>query len=65
MTMAAAVTGRLGEWVPVCLVGAAWLLLGAWFYDPRLLRSAYRSWNFAANQSSEFGGFRVARTLHP
>ena len=38
---------------------------GAWFYDPRLLRSAYRSWNFAANQSSEFGGFRVARTLHP
>ena len=38
---------------------------GAWFYDPRLLRSAYRSWNFAGNRSSEFGGFRVARTLGP
>ena len=38
---------------------------GAWFYEPRLLRSAYRSWNFAGNRSSEFGGFRVARTLRP
>ena len=38
---------------------------GTWFYEPRLLRSAYRSWNFAGNRSSEFGGFRVARTLRP
>ena len=36
---------------------------GAWYYAPRLLRSAYRSWNFAGNRSSEFGGFRVARTI--
>ena len=36
---------------------------GAWYYEPRLLRSAYRSWNFAGNRSSEFGGFRVARTI--
>ena len=38
---------------------------GTWFYEPRLLRSAYRSWNFAGNRSSEFGGFRVVRTLDP
>ena len=38
---------------------------GTWFYEPRLLRSAYRSWNFAGNRSSEFGGFRVARTMRP
>ena len=47
--------------------GCNWRVVrgGAWFYEPRLLRSAYRSWNFAGNRSSEFGGFRVARTLHP
>ena len=38
---------------------------GAWYYGPRLLRSAYRSWNFAGNRSSVFSGIRVARTLRP
>ena len=47
--------------------GCNWRVVrgGTWFYEPRLLRSAYRSWNFAGNRSSEFGGFRVARTLGP
>ena len=36
---------------------------GAWYHAPRMLRSAYRSWNFAGNRWSEYIGFRVARTL--
>ena len=38
---------------------------GAWFHDPRLLRSAYRILNFTDNRSSRTIGFRVARTLRP
>ena len=36
---------------------------GAWYDAPRLLRSAYRTWNFAGNRSSSLSGLRVARTL--
>ena len=36
---------------------------GAWYDAPRLLRSAYRTWNFAGNRSSKLVGIRVARTL--
>ena len=38
---------------------------GAWFHEPRLLRSAYRILNFTGNRSSRVIGFRVARTLRP
>ncbi len=35
---------------------------GSWSYDPRYLRSAYRSWSSVTNRSAHLG-FRVARDL--
>ena len=37
---------------------------GSWFYDPRLLRSAFR-FSLTAGYRNNDGGFRVSRTLTP
>ena len=37
---------------------------GSWYYRPRGLRSAYRSWNFTTSRYM-LNGFRVARTITP